>query len=379
MRGHALSNTRKLNRHWQSGEGGLVPLGSGPWFNCATYKGHLYQFPLRYAISASSNFPFNRVLKPFDVNNPPNYINPNCYGSSTELYAFNSTYYPFSGVWNYNSSTGHLGEYEIYSNIKLVPGLGNCPCYANINIYCHSQNHQQVVHTIADPYNDKIYTMSLLVDIIFLRTTEDYTTGDTRLRQSLVDERIPESMLTQFLTTPVMVPTGFNPLWQTDDFLNQYFYCVDGRYNPLASSDQVCLLLKRREDDTGDRQGLDEPNFSVYSSNRIIGENGNLQVNPIYQGQVIDVDIEFDYPPTTNPSRAFSGVSYGYSLPYCDGTRHGYIPNYPNDLLAEDAWLRRLQTAVGSDRNVDYEHRNQNWIGYAVILKQIIPEKRTLL
>ena len=89
-----------------------------------------------------------------------------------------------------------------------------------------------------------------------------------------------------------------------------------------------------------------------------------------------DVDGFLD----TSSRRTYSGVTYGYSLPYCDGTGYGTIPN-TNDDLSREAWLRRLTTCTGYDQNVefDYEHRNQNWIGYAVILKQIIPEKRTLL
>lgn len=383
MRGQALSSTRKLNKHWQSGEGGYSPLGSGNWFNCARYKGEMYHFPLRYTISGASTFPFNSIVKPIDLNNPPTYKNINKYTGIGNSYALKFPNKPFTKVWNYNSSTGTLGQYEIIPNVKLIPNLGNCPCSDDVIVYCHGENGQLLHHNIALPYSDDINTMSLIVDLVFLRTEEDRSTGDTRLNQSITDCKIPESMLSQFLTTPVMVPKGFKAIWQTSLFLDQYFYCYDPPSNQSITPNQLNLLAKTTETGSGTNKGLVEPEYR-YTYMTINGKqnaNNDIQVSPIFQGQILDIDNYWrDNGGPGVYRKAYSGVNYGYALPFCNGNSRGYMPGQTDILLAEDAWLRRLQTAAGEDHNIefDYEHRNQNWIGYAVILRKIIPEKRPL-
>lgn len=199
MRGQALSNTRKLNRHWQSGNG-----GGGIWWSCGNIGSDRYIFAPLYGLP-------NTCPDQMEVAG-------NQYDSNARLWglALDPSKLTNVGTGHYVDWDGHQRtttmRYYTIPNIELVPSFGFIEDSLSGYFDLRYVRGKQIYNVHVDlSENQKIlcpvYDFGFLYYYdIYNRTYNQYTTYDTVLADiKSIYTNLPEGL------QDIILPTGFIP------------------------------------------------------------------------------------------------------------------------------------------------------------------------
>ena len=204
MRGQALSNTRKLNKHWQSGEGGK----GGIWWDCGTIGSDLYIFAPLYGLPQSCPDQIEVAGTQYDSNarlwgialDPAKLVN--------------------SGTGHYIDGDGHerttVMQYYTIPGVELIPNFGFIQNSLDGNfIWTYIKGKQRVLRTIDLDNPQKVlcpvYDFGFLYyHDIYNRTYNQYTTYDMVVNDiKSIYANLPEGL------QDIILPIGFTPILNT--------------------------------------------------------------------------------------------------------------------------------------------------------------------
>ena len=331
MRGQALSTTRKLNKHWQSGGGQILPR---LWYDAAEIDGDVYVFGIRYM---PVNLPQGYAITWEDVTDPT-LFNPDSPNGSPGAWKWPDIYdgqYSFDVPGDFGPTT-HTVSYKVLSDVYIVPKFSGVEPGDRCTINYHDRD-GHVASKILDVLNNEtLKTFNLVADIVFCEMSPGGI--DVDYEQNI-------QYFSRFFPSSVIVPQDFNPIWQSTPITDDPIYTIDN-----FATQQFTYTRQRISD--GVTYGPYYIDLTYWPQQYGYGGSSNAGIwhpGTVDDSWTVVIPISPASPPTSIKP-LYIGTNYktlstaGWAAPFCN-ILNGYDPA---NAKQPSAWLRDFH--VISDR-----------------------------